>query len=153
VQPLLMLVSAVGLSAKDKGTTSNEFDAPAARVYDAVYRYAQHHGTIKWSDEKRFTLSGSMSIAGGKWDWRKDFDCTISVEASKDGEKSVVDVVGTFPAKQQSLVGAFGEGPAVKVLKGIREEFDNLPEQSSGSDVEGKAEPSDLTNSPSPSIR
>ncbi len=98
---LLVLASAVGLSAKDKKTTSNEFDAPAARVFDAVYRYAQHHGTIKWSDEKRFTLSGSMSIPGGNWDWRKDFDCTISVEPSKDGRKSIVDVVGTFPAKSR----------------------------------------------------
>jgi hypothetical protein len=77
------------------------------RVYDAVYRYAQHHGTIKWTDEKRFTLSGSMSIPGGNWDHRKDFDCTISVEASKDGRKSVVDVVETFPARQQSLAGMF----------------------------------------------
>jgi hypothetical protein len=36
----------------------------------------------------------------------------------------LVNVVGTFPAKQQSLIGSMGEGPAVKVLKAIREEFD-----------------------------
>jgi hypothetical protein len=110
------------LVAKDKVT--NVFDAPPARVYDAVYRYAQRHGKIKWADEKRFTLNGVVFVPGGNWDMKKDFDCTISVEATEDGKKSIVDVVGTFPAEQQSLVGSFGAGPAVKVLKAIREEFD-----------------------------
>ena len=121
---LLVIVSAVSVSAK-KPPVSNEFDGPPSVVFDAVYRYAQHHGTIKWSDEKRFTLSGSMSVPGGNWDWRKDFDCTISVEGLS-ASRSAVSVVGTFPANQQSLVGAFREGPAVKILKGIRQEFDHL---------------------------
>jgi hypothetical protein len=118
----MFFVVAVPLIAKSK--VSNVFDAPPARVYDSVYRYAQRHGKIKWADEKRFTLNGVVFVPGGNWDMKKDFDCTISVEATEDGKKSIVDVVGTFPAKQQSLVGSFGAGPAVKVLKAIREEFD-----------------------------
>jgi hypothetical protein len=55
---------------------------------------------------------------------QKQFDCTISVEPTEGGTKSLVDVVGTFPANQQSLIGSMGEGPAVRVLKAIREEFD-----------------------------
>src|ERR1019366_9554124 len=113
---------AVPLIAKSK--VSNVFDAPPASVYDAVYRYAQRHGKIKWADEKRFTLYAEVFVPGGNWDWEKHFDCTISVEATEDGRKAIVDVVGTFPANQLSLVGRFREGPAAKVLKAIREEFD-----------------------------
>jgi len=139
---VLVLANGLALSAKDN-KVSNEFNAPAASVYDAVYRYAQHHGTIKWADEKRFTLSGSMSVPGGNWDYRKDFDCTISVEAREGGKKSVVDVVGTYPRNQQSLVGAFREGPERKVLRAIREEFDNLPQQTSGKSEQETGETAD----------
>ena len=114
---------ALPLFAKNK-KVSNVFDAAPSQVYDAAYRFAQRHGTIKWADEKRFTLNGVIFVPGGKWDWQKNFDCTISVEPIEGGKKSVVDVVGSYPAKQQSLVGAFGEGPAVKVVRAIREEFD-----------------------------
>jgi len=51
-----------------KAAASNKFDAPAVQVYDAVYRYAQHNGTIKWADEKRLTLTGVIFVPGGKWD-------------------------------------------------------------------------------------
>ncbi len=121
---LAILLFASTSPAKDKKKVSNLFDAPPATVFDSVYRYAQHNGTIKFVDDKRFTLSGVIIVPGGGFDIQKQFDCTISVEPTEGGAKSLVDVVGTFPAKQQSLIGSLGEGPAVKVLKAIRDEFD-----------------------------
>jgi hypothetical protein len=116
---------ALPLFAKDKNV-SNVFDAAPSQVYDVAYRHAQRHGTIKWADEKRFTLHAVIFVPGGNWDWQKNFDCTISVEPIEGGKKSMIDVVGSYPVKQQSLVGLFGEGPAVKVLKAIREEFNRV---------------------------
>ena len=128
---VLLVLTSLAVGAKDKSKVSNVFDAPPGQLFNAIYRYAQHNGTIKWSDESRFTLSGVMFVPGGHWDWQKHFDCTISVEPLDQGQKSAVDVVGTFPSKQQSLVGAFGEGPAVKVLRGIRAEFDSMTKSGS----------------------
>src|SRR5712692_6626456 len=135
---VILMIGSVPLAAKGKKSVSDEFDASATQVYDAVYRYAQHNGTIKWADEKRMTLSGVIFVPGGRWDWQKHFDCTISVEPTDGGKKSLVDIVGTYPASQQSLVGAFREGPATKVLRGIREEFDKSVEQSNTSHEVGQ---------------
>lgn len=72
------------LFAKNK-KVSNVFDAAPPEVYDAVYRYVQRHGTIKWADEKRSTLNAVIFVPGGNWDWQKNFDCTISVEPVEGG--------------------------------------------------------------------
>src|SRR6266478_840329 len=151
---LTILLFASTSPAKDKKKVSNLFDAPPAKVFDSVYRYAQHNGTIKLVDEKRFTLSGVIIVPGGGFDMRKQFDCTISVEPTEGGTKSLVDVVGTFPAKQQSLIGSMGEGPAVKVLKAIRDEFDRdaaAHEEKSGEAVAPKEDSGTGKNPPQPS--
>jgi hypothetical protein len=62
---LTILLFASTSPAKDKKKVSNLFDAPPAKVFDSVYRYAQHNGTIKLVDEKRFTLSGVIIVPGG----------------------------------------------------------------------------------------
>jgi hypothetical protein len=49
----LALLIPVAAAAKQKKETSNVFDAPADRAYDAAYKYAQHHGTIKYSSDKQ----------------------------------------------------------------------------------------------------
>ena len=87
------------LAKAKKAGANNKFDAPAAQVYDAVYRYAQHNGTIKWADEKRLTLSGVIFVPGGKWDWQKNFDCTISVEPSDGGKQSFIEELATVTVK------------------------------------------------------
>lgn len=109
------------MSAKDR--VSNVFDAPAEEVFEIVYRYFQHHGTIKFSDDKHQTLSGVIFLGGGKWDYTKAFDCTVSVEELENG-RSAVNVIGTYPSQQRSLIGMFKEGPYVRVLRGIREDFE-----------------------------
>ena len=38
---------ALPLAAKDEKEVSNVFDAPPDKVYEAVYKYAQHHGMIQ----------------------------------------------------------------------------------------------------------
>ena len=109
--------------AKHKKDTSNIFDAPPNKVYEAVYRYAQHHGTIKYSSDKHMTISAVIYIPGGHWSYRKDFDCTISVEPS-EGNKSVVDIVGVAKSKHTSVRDVFGKGPVAKVIDGIRKELE-----------------------------
>jgi len=150
---LAILLFASTSPAKDKKKVSNLFDAPPPQVFDSVYRYAQHNGTIKLVDERRFTLSGVIIVPGGGFDMQKQFDCTISVEPTGDGTKSLVNVIGTFPAKQQSLIGSMGEGPAVKVLKAIRDEFDRdaTPEQKPGGTVAPKYDSGTGTKASQPS--
>jgi hypothetical protein len=141
VKPVVILFAICVIASPLFGKNSrvsNVFDAAPPQVFDVVYHYAQRHGTIKFADEKRFTLSGLVFVPGGNWDMNKQFDCTISVEPAEGGKKSIVDIVGTFPAKQQSLAGSFGEGPAVKVLKAIRAEFDRVgstPMAATGADA------------------
>jgi len=120
VAAFLLAVPAI---AKQNKEASNVFDAPADRVYDAVYRYAQHHGTIKYSSDKHRTISAVIYIPGGHWSYRKDFDCTISVETS-EGNKSVVDIVGVAKSKHASVSDVFGKGPVAKVIDGIRKELE-----------------------------
>jgi hypothetical protein len=73
-------------------------------------------------------------------------------QAIDGGKRSAVNVVGTYPARQQTLVGSFGEGPAVKVLKGIREEFEKLPDESAKRDATSQPASSGVAplNEPSP---
>jgi hypothetical protein len=68
-------------------------------------------------------VSAVIYIPGGKWSYRKDFDCTISVEPS-EGNKSVVDIVGLAKSKQATVSDVFGKGPAAKVIDGIRKELE-----------------------------
>jgi hypothetical protein len=69
------------------------------------------------------TVSAVIYIPGGKWRYRKDFDCTISVEPS-EGNKSVVDIVGLVKTKHATIRDVFGNGPAGKVIDGIRKELE-----------------------------
>jgi hypothetical protein len=117
---------AVPLAAKDKKKEkkefSNVFDAAPAKVYDAAYKYAQHHGKIQYSDDKHMTVTATIYIPGGKWSYRKDYDCTISVEPM-DGGKSVVNVVGVSTTKRATVGDIFGKSVAEEVVDGIREEL------------------------------
>jgi hypothetical protein len=120
---VFVILISLPVLAKDKKDTSNIFDAPADKVYNAVYRYAQHHGTIKYSSDKHMTISAVIYIPGGHWSYRKDFDCTISVEPS-EGNKSVVDIVGVAKSKHTTVSDVFGKGPGAKVIDGIRKELE-----------------------------
>lgn len=121
----LSIVSA--LYAKEKVSTdfSNVFDAAPERVYEAVYRYAQHHGTIKYSDDKHMTVTATIYIPGGKWSYRKDYECTISVQALA-ANKSEVDVVGLSKTYRTTVSDLKKKNaPPVKVIEGIREELES----------------------------
>ena len=119
----VLLLLACPLAAKGKRQVDNVFDAEPAKVYEAVYKYAQHHGTIRFADDKHMTVSAVIYIPGGKWSYRKDYDCTISVEPAEGG-KSIVNVVGLAKTKQATMSDVFGKSPAAKVVEGIREEFE-----------------------------
>lgn len=122
---LVVVPAPLGAKQKKQDTTvTNVFDAAPEKVYDAVYRYAQHNGTIKYSDDKRMTLTATIYIPGGKWSYRKDYDCTISVEPhGKD--QAEVDVIGTYTTRQTTLSDLRKKNsPAVKVIEGIRAELD-----------------------------
>jgi hypothetical protein len=119
----LVLLIPVVAAAKQKKETSIVFDAPADRLYGAVYKYAQHHGTLKYSSDKHMAVSTAIHIPEGKWSYRKDFDCTISAEPSEDN-KSVVDIVGLPKTKHTTVNDVFRKGPAAKVIDGIRKELE-----------------------------
>jgi hypothetical protein len=114
------------LYAKEKETEdfSNVFNVLPDKVYEAAYRYAQHHGTIKYSDDKHMTITATIYIPGGKWSYRKDYECTISVQPSGTG-KSTVDIVGLAKTSQTTFSDLRKKNaPSIKVLEGIREELE-----------------------------
>lgn len=119
----LASMPAIAKDQKQKDV-SDVFDAAPAKVYDAAYKYAQHHGVIKYSDDKHMTITVLVHIPGGGWSYAKDYDCTISVEALEQN-KSQVHVVGQYTTKQTTFSDLRKKNsPAVKVVEGIREQFD-----------------------------
>jgi hypothetical protein len=118
------LLVAGALYAKEKETKdfNNVFDAAPEKVYEAAYRYAQHHGTIKYSDDKHMTVTATIYIPGGNWSYRKDYECTISVEPS-GADKSTVDIVGVSEGRTSFSDLRKKNSPPFKVLEGIRQEL------------------------------
>ncbi|HEV2424668.1 MAG TPA: hypothetical protein VGZ29_07570 [Terriglobia bacterium] len=118
---ILITMTAV-LEARNKKVDTT-FDSAPETTFDAVYRYVQHNGRITLMDEKRYTITAVIFLRATKTTWRKDYDCTISVEPVEGG-KSAVNIVGTYPRAQTSLIGMYKVHPAETVLQGIREEWD-----------------------------
>lgn len=123
---LAMFCFTLTLAAKEKkqDVTNEPFDATAAQVYEAAYKYVQHNGVIKYSDDKHMTITAMIHLRGGNWGYAKDFECTISVESTKDNKASV-EIVGYATGRSSLSDMKKKNAPAYKVLEGIHAEFDS----------------------------
>ena len=90
-----------------------------------VKRYVVHHGVIKYSDDKHMTISTMIRLKTTRTTYAKDYECTISVESTKDNKASV-EIVG-YASGQSSLFDMKKKNsPAYKVLEGIHAELANM---------------------------